>query len=175
MNISPSDLDTSQLTNSVTLISEILVANAHRLRYLDVGTSQAVYLRRFLTDSSSVTLDRLETLILRLRDLCYLSPGVVTVFQSTPKLRRLSIPTLMVDWPCLFQWSKLTHLEVTGALAPRTWMALLRACGGLQTGIFCITTGVVVSPAGPEHTLPHLSYLRLRFIGELEQTKQKLA
>ena len=168
MNTSPSDLDTSQLTNSVTLISEILVANAHRLRYLDVGTRQAVYLRRFLTDSSSVTLNNLETLILRLHELCYLSPGVVTVFQSTPKLRRLSIPALMVDWPSLLQWSKLTHLEVTGAIVPRTWMALLRECAGLQTGIFYIAAGVAVSPAGPEHTLSHLSYLRLMFIGKLD-------
>ena len=163
MEENPGYLET---TTSASLISEVLVANAQRFRYLDVGADHAVYLQKLLTDNHSVKLDNLESLVLRLHDLSELSAGTVTTFRSTPKLRRVALQSLMVDWPSLLRWSKLTHLRTTDPISPHTWIALLRECADLQSGVFYIRTEDVPAPAilNEEYTCLHLSDLRIVFL-----------
>jgi hypothetical protein len=165
MNHDPADLE---ITNSVSLMSEVLTANAHRFRYLEVGANRAVHLQSFLANDL-VTLNHLESLVLHFRDLGYLNSGVVAVFRSAPQLRRVSLSTLTIDWPSLLPWSKLTHLGVTYPTSLYTCIALLQECIDLQNGLFYIRTEDTSMPGIlSEHTLPNLSCLRLVFLGQVD-------
>jgi hypothetical protein len=151
--------------NSISLISEILVANAPRFRYLDVSASRAMYLQNFLTDSSSVKLNHLESLVIRIPDLDNVGLGVITTLRSTPNLRRVALQTLTPDWPSLLPWSQLTHLRATNPIPPYTWISLLRECINLQSGAFYIRTEAVEPARLPENfTHSWLSYLHVVFL-----------
>jgi hypothetical protein len=156
--------------NSILLISEILVANAQRFRYLDVGADRAMYLQNFLTDSSSVKLNHLESLVIRIRNLKDVGLGIITTLRSTPNLRRVALQTLTPDWPSLLPWSQLTHLRATDPMSPYTWISLLRECDNLQSGAFYIRTeaAVVSATLSEKFTLLGLSNLRVVFLGELD-------
>jgi hypothetical protein len=70
--------------NSILLISEILVVNAQHFRYLDVGADRAMYLQNFLTDSSSVKLNHLESLVIHIHNLKDVGLGIITTLRLTP-------------------------------------------------------------------------------------------
>jgi hypothetical protein len=160
------DPDILEMNYARALISDILVANAPRFRYLDVGAGHPKYLGPFVTDSPPLTLTHLESLVLRLGHLEHVSPGSIIVFRSAPKLRRVVLLSLPVDWPSLLPWSNLTHLKVTDFISPYTWMNLVRSCVDLQYGVFYIRP----DDAPPsiihsnEHTLSNLINLRLVFV-----------
>jgi hypothetical protein len=162
--------DIPEVNDAHSLISEVLVANAPRFRYLDVGAGHAKYLGEFLTGTHSVMLNHLESLVLRLARLENLTPGWIISFHSSPKLRRVSLLSLTIDWPSLLPWSKLTHLKVTDFISSNTWMMLVRGCIDLQYGVFYIKTdGGPPSGVHPnEHTLSNLTNLRLVFLREYD-------
>jgi len=165
------DLNILEINYAHSLISDVLVANAPRFLYLDVGAGHPKYLGPFLTDSPPVTLSHLESLVLRLAHLENLNPGLIIVFRSAPKLRRVALLSLPVDWPSLLPWSNLTHLKVTDFISPNTWMMLVRSCVDLQYGVFYIRP----DDAPPsiihsnEHTLSNLTNLRLVFVREYNE------
>jgi hypothetical protein len=93
------DSDGIQLTNSNSLVSEVLMANAHRFRYLDVGDFREMDLQTILNSTLTPMFPHLESLVLRFHDPRNLNPGMVTTFRSAPNLRIVVLPTLTVDWP----------------------------------------------------------------------------
>ena len=80
--------------------------------------------------------------------------------------------SLPIDWPSLLRWSKLTHLMVTDCIPSVTWFSLVRSCVDLQYGLFYIKPNHgppnVIPAHVNEHTLPHLTTLRLVFLREYD-------
>jgi hypothetical protein len=162
------DTDIHEMNSARSLISQVLVANAPRFRYLDLNADRAKHLGGFLNGSPPVVLNHLESLVLRLGGLESLNLGWITAFHSAPRLRRVSLLSLTVDLPSLLPWSKLTHLKVTDFISTYAWMVLVRNCVDLQSGLFYIGTAQVPRVHSDEHTLSNLTNLRLVFLREYD-------